>query len=308
MHRREFLIRSLVLAAAWRAGPAWALESGNFRAVYDDPTQRDRFFLFLQNVFHLYPEERFHQLIIDLCAAETEDERIYLRLLEQLPEIKTLGGDLTYSLPALKKQKEEMARQAAALLADVPRVDGYMEVGTTGRYMRGLAERVEIEGPLYVLNDVSPSFGPIDVIERGRVRKIGTYVRLGEYDPIDPSRVPDASLDLVSNLIGFHHCPDDRLAGFIQGIHRVLRPGGRLLVREHDVADERMDTFVALAHDVFNAGVSIPWTENAKQVRRFRSVEEWTALLTKAGFERQSGAELQAHDPTDNTLLAFVKA
>ena len=269
---------------------------------------RDRFFLFLQNIFHLYPEAEFHQLIIELCAAHADDRDIYAALQARLGEIAPLGSALTYALPALNKQKEEMARQAAVLLKDVDRIDGYVEIGSTGRYVKPLKRVLPLKGSTTIVNDIAPSYGPVDMLERGRIRKIGKFVPIGNYDPLAPEILPDDSVDLVTSFIGFHHCPADRLDGFVASLRRVLRPKGRLLLREHDVADPTMDTFVALAHDVFNAGVEVSWADNAAQIRGFRSVAAWTALLEGAGFRRYDGAELQDHDPTDNTLIGFVRA
>jgi SAM-dependent methyltransferase len=288
-------------------GASSAAALSNFHRIYDDVKLRDAFFLFLQNVFRLYPEHKFHQLIIEQTATYASDADIYTALLKALPGIKPTGGDMTYSLPALKKQKDEMARQAASFLTDVKRIDGYIEVGTTGRYLASLSKKVPIEGAVFVLNEASPTYGPIDIIERGGLRKTGDFIAIGDYDPIPTSTVPDATIDLVSNLIGFHHCPVSRLDGFVTGIRRVLRPGGRLLLREHDVTDGQMNTFVALAHDVFNAGVGISWDDNQKQIRGFRSVDNWTAYVEAQGFRRTKQTQLQDHDPTDNAMLEFIK-
>jgi SAM-dependent methyltransferase len=307
--------RTLIAAAValWFGPGALAADpaSSAFHRIYDDVALRDRFFLFLQNVFHLYPEAEFHQAILDLTGQHTEDQAIYEALQVRLKQIAPLGSALTYALPALKVQKDEMARQAQALLTGPgrpDRYDGYVEIGTTGRYVDPLRKAIPLGGKVTLVNDLAPGYGPVDLLERGRVRKVGRFVPLGDYDPLDPAAVPDASVDLVSSFIGFHHCPADRLGGFVASLRRVLRPGGRLILREHDVGDPVMDTFVALAHDVFNAGVEVSWADNAQQVRGFRSVASWTALLEGAGFRREAGAELQAHDPTDNTLVAFVRA
>ena len=306
--RRSLLVRLLGSFLLGLGRPALGSVPSTFHFVYDDPGMRDRFFLFLQNVFHLYPEAEFHQLIIDLCAAHADDRTIYEQLQAKLAGIAPFASSLTYAVPALTKQKEEMAAQAAALLSGRTAIDGYVEIGTTGRYVTPLKQLLPLSGPVTLVNDVEPGFGPVDLLERGRIRRMGQFVPIGDYDPIDPALVPDASVDLVSSFIGFHHCPAERLDGFLDSVHRVLRPAGHLIVREHDVEDAAMDAFVALAHDVFNAGVDIPWEDNSAQIRGFRSVAAWTERLEAHGFRRQEGAVLQAHDPTDNTLVAFVRA
>lgn len=319
MDRRWFLKGSLAILAALSApralarttaagAPASDAGLSNFRRIYLDPALRDRFFLFLQNVFHLYPEDRFHQLIIDVTAVHASDRKIYDELLARLPAIKPTLSELTYALPALRKQKAEMTRQTMEFLGATPSARGYLEIGSPARYVSALRGRVEITGPIWIVHDVAPSYAPSDLMERGGVAKIGTFVPMGNYDPFAGSQVPDASVELVTNFIGFHHCPADRLDGFVQSIRRVLRPGGRLLLRDHDVDRPEMDTFVALAHDVFNAGLFLPWEENHRQVRRFRSIRAWSEYLVAAGFRRSDRVLAQDHDPTRNLLLEFTKA
>jgi hypothetical protein len=279
----------------------------NFRAIYGDPTLRARFYPFLQNVFHLYPEESIHRLITDLAAAGKTDEEIYRALLAALPTIKPTLSEIRYGVPALRKQKDEMTRQALAFLGAGARVNGYLEIGTTGRYVSDLRHHVAIAGPIWIVNDVAPSYAPADILERAEIAKIGSYVPMGNYDAFAGVAIPEASLDLVVNFIGFHHAPDDRLEGFVQSVRRVLRPGGRLLLRDHDVDGSAMSSLVALAHDVFNAGLFLSWDENHRQVRRFRSLSTWTEYLTAAGFRRSERAIAQDGDPTRNLLVELVR-
>lgn len=279
----------------------------NFHAVYDDLRARDRFFLFLQNVYHLYPESPFHQLIIDTTGELRSDQDIYRTLQERLTGIKPFLSEVTYGLPALKKQKAEMARQTADLLGNTRRLSGYVEIGTTGRYANGLRKLIPIDGPLYIVNDLEPGFSPNDIAERGQLTTLGEYVPMGDYDPFDGNLIPSESVDLVSNFIGFHHAPKEKRARFIESAWRVLRPGGRLVVRDHDVDSPEMEAFVALAHDVFNAGLHISWADNAAQVRNFTSVPQLEQALGTVGFQKSNAIALQAHDPTKNTLMVFVK-
>jgi len=312
---RRMLLKGLV--GAWISRPTWsaaldALAGGagpsNFAVIYGDPELRERFRPFLENVFHLYPEDRFHALITRLTREQASDETIYRALQAELPALKPLFADLTYAVPALRKQKAEMSRQALEFVGRGATARGYVEIGTTGRYVSDLRTHVHIEEPVWIVNDVAPGHGPVDTLERGGFLRIGEYVPLGNYDPFVGAPVPEASVDLVTNFIGFHHCPDDRLDGFVASIQRVLRPGGRLLLRDHDVDDATMWSLVALAHDVFNAGVGLSWDDNHRQVRRFRSIRTWSEYLVAHGF-RSSGRTLaQDGDPTRNLMLEFVKA
>jgi SAM-dependent methyltransferase len=307
---RRTMLRLLASATALVAGGRSALAGAapsNFKRIYGNAEDRRAFLLFLRNVFHLYPEAKFHALIVECTDAYGDDEAIYRRVAERLPEITPRLSAFTYALPALRKQKAEMATQTLDLLGERRKAVGYAEIGTTGRYLNGLKRKADIRGPIYVVNDVAPIYSAEDIIERGQVRKVGTYVDMTGYPEFDRDRIPPASVELVTNYIGFHHAPADKLDGFVHAIHRILKPGGRLVVRDHDVDGERMDAMVGLAHDVFNAGVGLTWEENAGQIRNFRSLRDLTGYLEARGFERAESMRFQDGDPTKNGLMVFTK-
>jgi FAD/FMN-containing dehydrogenase len=278
----------------------------DFHAVYQDVELSDAFYRFLQNVFRLYPEDRFHALIHDACQRFTSEEDIYRHLQRELPRIKPFLADLRLALPSLAKQKREMVQQTLQLLGPQRELDGYVEIGSTGRYASALRKAVQLRGRLVMAHHLAPTMSPVDIVERGQLRVLGEFVDIGDHRDLPPS-LADASHDLVSCYIGLHHCPPDRLASFIASIARVLRPGGMFILRDHDVVDERMRALVALAHTVFNAGLGESWETNAKERRHFAPIGRWVDELQAAGL-RDTGARLaQANDPTRNLLLAFIK-
>lgn len=281
-------------------------DRGDFQAVYGSVHWSDRFYLFLQNIYRLYPEDRFHTLIRRTCESFGDEQSIYRHLQEELPKIKPAFADLTYALPSLWKQKAELARQMAEIVDGRREFDGYVEIGTPGRYVRPLRARLQLQGPLFIVNDVAPSVSPVDIMERGQLGKLGTFAPLDDYAPLSAS-IPDGSADLVSCLIGLHHVPPAKLPLFIESIRRVLRPGGTLIVRDHDVRTKEMDHFVGLAHTVFNAGLLAPWEVNRTEQRYFGPLTKWTTALAAAGFADTGRRILQANDPTDNTLMSFVR-
>jgi SAM-dependent methyltransferase len=284
--------------------------SSNFRAIYGDPRLAAAFFLFLKNVYNLYPEESFHQLIESATRSVRTDREIYALVQKQQQAIEPFLSQIRYGLPALARQKAEMARQALALLGPAARVTGYMEIGTTGRYISKLKSSAEIGGDLVLVNATAPGYSPTDLIERGQLSKIGRYVPLRDYAPIPEEMVASNSLDLVANFIGFHHSPPGRRDGFVHSIYRVLRPGGKLLLRDHDVDSADMNRMVALAHDVFNMGLGLPWEQNQREIRNFTSIVQMKRYLEGFGFRAldSKSALLQRGDPTHNALMEFVKA
>src|SRR5713226_3699325 len=106
------------------------------------------------------------------------------------PGVRSLSG-VRYALPALAKQKAEMKRQTLELLGSVRKVNGYMEIGTTGRYVGELQYDVELKGDVVLVHSVAPSYSLTDVAERGQLGKIGRFVSLNDYAPILPSDVAE---------------------------------------------------------------------------------------------------------------------
>jgi FAD/FMN-containing dehydrogenase len=284
-----------------------AMPASEFHAVYSDVKWHDAFYRFLQNIYRIYPEDRFHTLIREGCAAHADDESIYRHIQANLKAIKPTLADLTYALPSLFKQKKEMARQTLELLGERREFDGYLEIGSTGRYVSELRKHLRFTGPLVLVNDVAPTNSPVDIAERGQLRKLGSFVPLDDYAPIPAAAVSDASMDLVTCYIGLHHIEPAKFERFVRSIWRVLRPGGVLIVRDHDVTTPEMDAFVSLAHTVFNAGLGVAWETNRDERRHFAPAAQWSGRLAEAGFRDGGQRLLQAHDPTDNMLMAFVK-
>ena len=278
-----------------------------FLSVYGNLRSRDDFYRFLQVIYHLYPEDRFHRLIIEACERHDSDRAIYEDVARRLPGIKTTLSDLTYALPALKVQKKEMVWQTKSILPGIREIDGYLEIGSTGRYVKGLKNALDLGGRIYLTNDIEPDNSPPEIMERGGIAKVGEFFPLNEYDPIPPGIIPDASLDLVTCYIGLHHCPREKLSRYIDSIHRVLRPDGLFVLRDHDAGTDESRVFCSLVHTVFNAGLGVPWDVDREELRLFEGVDFWADQVVRCGFRDTGKRLLQDHDPSLNTLMCFIK-
>jgi FAD/FMN-containing dehydrogenase/SAM-dependent methyltransferase len=287
--------------------PRESAAPSDFHLLMSRMPWHDRVYAFLHNVFRLYPEDRFNLLIKEACERHGDDEAIYRYLQQQLPTIKPFLGDLTFAIPALGKQKQEMRRQTLQLLGGRTRVVGYVEIGTTGRYVSALRKDIRFDGPIVLVNDFPPGHSPAEFLERGGIRKIGSYLPLRGYAPLSREHIPDASVDLVSCYVGLHHMTPQTLDPFIFSIARVLRPGGVFVLRDHDVRSEDMFRFVGLIHTIFNAGTGASWEQNRDELRYFVSIEEWVRRLRAVGLVDQGARLMQANDPSDNVLLSFVR-
>jgi len=154
----EFRLRNVIWNTYYQPAnkPPMNTTASEFKTVFSDTKLRDGFYRFLQVVFHLYPEDKFHHLITETCNSKSSDQEIYNEVQRRLKEIKPFLSELTFSLPALKKQKREMTGQTLQLLGDTKTINGYVEIGSTGRYISDLRKHLQVDGPVYIINDIAP--------------------------------------------------------------------------------------------------------------------------------------------------------
>lgn len=285
---------------------AWTIDGSNFHAIYDDAALRDQFSLFLENVYSIYPPDRFHGLIASATQEAAADRDIYLAGQNRLSEIKPLARNLRYSLPALMQQTRTIGRQIVELLDGRKSIDGYMEIGSKGGYLGYVNNKIKVRGDIVMLNTDAATYELGDVFERRSLIKLGRFVELADYAPISEEAVASHSLDVVCNPIGFHHSPPAKRDEFVRSIRRCLRNGGKLIVRDHDVNSSAMNHMVALAHDVFNMGLEKDWQYNLGEIRNFTSLAELTGSIEQFGFRFVDQVIYQKGDPTHNALFGFV--
>ncbi|MGJ5748983.1 class I SAM-dependent methyltransferase [Streptomyces puniciscabiei] len=107
--------------------------------------------------------------------------------------------------------------------------DRVLDVGCgTGCLTRHMAARV---GPDGAVTGVDPS-SPVLDHARTRTRRPGSApcdYREGVAEALD---LPDGSFDTGVTSLMLHHLPDELRPTVLREMHRVLRPGGRLLVVE----------------------------------------------------------------------------
>jgi SAM-dependent methyltransferase len=278
-----------------------------FKSVFLNDKWSKVFYQFLQVIFHLYPEDKFHNLLVSASKEKDTDEAIYKDAQKKLPGIKPFLSELTYSLPSLKKQKKEMASQVLRLLQNKKAINGYLEIGSTGRYISELRKHISLSGKVYLTNDIAPDNSIADIFERGQISKLGTFLPLNNYQPIRPEDIPDESLELVTCHIGLHHCPEHLLIGYLSSVNRVLRKGGMFIMRDHDVKTPDMATFISVVHTVFNLGLNIDWETDKAETKSFKPIEEWCKIIESHGFKDMGDRILQENDPSANTLVSFIK-
>ena len=312
MNRKRFILSLGLLLTSATIFPETLIKSisrtfSNFKDIYSNTRLKDDFFKFLKNVFNLFPEEEMHQLISDITAKKNNDQEIYVEAQSQLDQISPFFSIFSHQLPSLFKQKDEMARQTLELIGKGTSYDGYLEIGSSGRYLDYLEEEVTIKGERYYADGKDPGYSITEMVDRGQIFIGAKYIPLVDYNTQYSDLIKNESLDLITVYIGFHHCPIDLRTTFISSIRNTLRTGGKLVLRDHDCNTESQKTMVALAHDVFNMGTNETWEYNNKEVRNFYSLDFICDFVEKIGFKFDKRTLFQEGDPTKNALLLFTK-
>lgn len=311
--KRRFFIKSALLLLASTQGFASSIfknisaVAGNFKYVYSSSSLKINFYNFLKNVFNLYPEDELHALINETTLSLSSDKDIYKEAQLKLDDISPFFSIFKYQLPSLLKQKNEMAKQTVQLLGEGTSYNGYLEIGSSGRYLDYLEEKVKITGNRFYADGKEPGYGVTEMIDRGQIAVGAEYIPLANYQTRYADLINPNTLDLVTVYIGFHHCPKHLRIPFISSIRDTMRLGGKLILRDHDCDSEDQKAIVGLAHDVFNMGTNESWDYNAKELRNFYSLDFICDFVVKVGFEFNEKTLFQEGDPTKNALMIFTK-
>ncbi len=260
---------------------------------------------FLDNIFMQLDSPKLFSLMDKIFAEQVSDEEVYPLLLSQISEAKNgFFSNLLASLRSLRSLQNELGDQVKSLLHDEP-FDGYVEIGYPGRMIKPLKKRLNLSGKMIVVN-TEQRFS--DHIEAGIPSPTDLFVPLHDYEPLNAEIIPSESADLVSLFIGLHHIPKEKLNPFIRSIERVLRPGGKLILMDHDASSEKMESFLSLVHSLFNAGTKVSVQDEESEYRNFRSLSYWIDLAAENGLIWDGQKPLvRQGDPTLNSIIILKK-
>ena len=214
---------------------------------------------------------------------------------------------------------------------DGGRIDGHAEIGTLGLMTAALQPKYRLTGPRILLDDNGHPVQDEKALRAGRRRGVlGRLVggRSASRETIPsqafalPARslAPDGyddedvtpfggeeSLDLITAFGGLRGLPDPALRTLLDDMMDALRPGGLVLVLDHDADGpyEALEASVALRLAALCDQQS--WEQSESWGRDFRSADDWAREFSDAGFEELGGREKVARTPWGNLLTAFQK-
>lgn len=281
-------------------------KNSDFHKVFFNQKLSDSLYLFLQNIYHLYPEKDFFSLIYHSVKKYNTDKEIYNSIQKKLPEIKTKLSDITYWLPALKKQKRVIISQLVEILNNTKKINWYLEIWTTGRHIKDLKNNFNISWKIYTTNFSNPDNSLWEIFERWWITKVSKHFELNDYE-ILTKNIEAKSIWLVFMPIWLHHIKKEKLELFIESIAKILRKWWIFILRDHNAYNKDMKLHCSNIHTVFNLGLNISYKEDKEEYRNFNSIEYWSELLSKYWLEQSWKMLLQDNDPTLNTLVKFIK-
>lgn len=298
-----------------------------YRKVFGSEPLKDEFVKFLKTIFFQLDEAKVLEAMEKILADPSKSDRqVYEELIENIDGMRRRLPSLYYQLKALSVLQKGMGEQTEALLKDFrpEEFQNYLEIYFR-RYFKTIqkASQLVLQGKIFAAAD-KPYEGTLqEKIEAGSLFSTYPYqfhAPLNDADCDQPdiqpekthksigSEVPDNEIDLIACLGGLHHIPQERVDAFADSLNKKLKPGGVLLLRDHNVTNQDLWDIASVVHSFVNAEKKIPWDVESKEVREFQSTDHWTKLLESHGFTRISSDNLVLEDdPTQNAMSIFVK-
>jgi SAM-dependent methyltransferase len=296
-----------------------------FRKVFKTtPEMKNEFVKFLKTIFYILDEEKvIAEMDRILSDPNKTDEDIYKELQQNIGNLKK-RFPLFHKIKSLFVLKNGMKEQIAELTQGMykKQFQNYLEIYDR-RYFNVL-KKIGMplkENAIAVCDTDSINF--TDRLQAGSVFSKYPYqkhVALNDPDcenplanpekthlAINEEKVANESIDVIACLGGLHHVPLDRVDAFTDSLHRVLKPGGLLLFRDHDANKDDLEAIASVVHSFVNI-TEVSWEVESKEIRNFKSMEYWKEFLKNHGFSQISTKQLVLKDdPTANTMVAFIK-
>lgn len=133
-------------------------------------------------------------------------------------------------LRVLTLGQDRRLRRATVELANIAPGDAVLDIGCgTGDLTLAAKGRAGAKGRVCGV-DASP-----EMIQaaRGKAARAGYDVEF-RLEPVEKLTLPDRSFDVVVSSLMMHHLPEELKREGLTEVHRVLKPGGRLIVVDFD--------------------------------------------------------------------------
>lgn len=295
-----------------------------YRKVFQGtPEMQTQFADFLRTIFYQLDEEKVFALMKDILKdPQKTDATIYEELVTRIGETKKPFSILSM-MKALFVVRKGMGVQVASHLEGLEKSSfkNYMEV-LNRRYCSSIQKEAGLCFQKTVALCDTVAFGIKDRIEVGSfIYPYQKSLELNDSDCQNPAievektykpignEIEDKSLDMIALLGGLHHTPEDRMEPFLQSMHKKLKPGSVILLRDHDAGSDEVKAIASVVHSFVNAVDGVFLKQEEAEIRNFQPESYWQNLMERNGFTRiDKQGLILPEDPTQNAMMAFVKA
>jgi len=118
---------------------------------------RHEFGHFLDNILQRFDKKRFYTLLDDILTYSNSNDEIYSelkrRIDEILPSTLSTASKIYYSLVDIKRDLSQQVQDLFEPSAEKIKINGLLEIGYPGRFIRSLQDKFDISGQISIMND-----------------------------------------------------------------------------------------------------------------------------------------------------------
>ena len=289
-------------------------EVSEFRAAFAKTTSRDAVYRLLADCGPRGHAPRMLGLLERMSQRRGEDELIYRNMRSTLLKwrssmfaaITMRQGDWQGALHRrLARYSQEQLQVTKA--AKGRQLEGVLDVASGGRQLSALRRHFKIGGLARQIDDFGCRFA--DGASRWLESRMPARTAVGDADQWNEQVFGnDAdSVDLVTLYGGLSGLKTTQLPACLVQLAKVIRPGGLVLLLEHDVetAHDGLEASLAVTLAFLCAGAT--WEASQAHPRAFRAADEWSALMQAHGLLETGARERIPRTPFGDVLLAFQK-
>jgi hypothetical protein len=190
---------------------------------------------------------------------------------------------------------------------DGKHLEGMLEVASGGKHLSALRRHVRIGGLVRQIDEFGYQFA--DGGSRWLESRMPARTTVGDAAQWDEQIFGNAadSVGLVTLYGGLSGLPAAQLPRCLAQLAKVVRPGGMVLLLEHDVetAHDGLEASLAVTLAFLCAGAT--WEASQAHPRAFRAADEWSTLMQEHGLLETGARERIPRTPFGDLLLAFLK-
>jgi len=292
---------------------ATAGEISEFRAAFAKTTSRDAVYRLLADCGPRGHAPRMLGLLQRMSQRSGEDELIYRNMRSTLLKwrssmfaaITMRQADWQRALHRrLARYSQEQLRVAKAF--DGKHLEGMLEVASGGKQLSALRRHLRIGGLVRQIDNFGSRFSDGSGWLESRMPARTAIGDATQWDEQVFGNEAD-SVGLVTLYGGLSGLPASQLMACLAQLARVVRPGGLVLLLEHDVesAHEGLEASLAVTLGFLCAGAT--WEASQSHPRAFRAADEWSALMQTHGLLEIGARERIPRTPFGDLLLAFQR-